>query len=126
MADRKIVAVTGGRHFGDVRLVWKALDELHASVGIAQLIDGASDDVTGPYVGADYWSHQWAMAHDIPTVRVHAEWKKHGRAAGPIRNQKILDDWSPAYLVTFSGGRGTADMTERAKRAGLRIVEPKP
>ena len=56
------IVVTGGRDFIDVPLLWCRLDEAHSLVDITLLIDGASDDVTGPYIGFDYWSNQWAPA----------------------------------------------------------------
>ena len=59
------IVVTGGRDFIDVPLLWCRLDEEHSLVDITLLIDGASDDVTGPYVGFDYWSTQWALARFI-------------------------------------------------------------
>jgi hypothetical protein len=63
------VIVCGGRFFRDVPLIWRTLDRINAECRISPLIDGASDDVTGPYVGADYWAHQWALAHDVSTIR---------------------------------------------------------
>lgn len=89
------------------------------------MIKGASDDVTGPYRGADYWAHQWALARGKPTIRVHAEWQAKGRAAGPIRNQLMLDEHTPDALVAFPGGRGTADMVRRATAAGLKMWFPR-
>jgi hypothetical protein len=65
----------------DLPLLWCRLDEAHSLVDITLLIDGASDDVTGPYVGFDYWSNQWALARFIRTQRVHAEWRKYDQAA---------------------------------------------
>ena len=121
--------VCGGRYFRDVPLLWKTLDDLDryfAETGdsIRTVIDGASDDVTGPYVGADFWGHQWAIAHDRATIRVHAEWKELGRKAGPIRNQRMIDEDKPDGVVAFPGGTGTADMIAKAVKAGLRLFKP--
>jgi hypothetical protein len=50
------------------------------------------------------------MTMDRVTVEAHpADGKKHGRAAGPIRNQKMPEE-KPELVVAFPGGRGTADM----------------
>jgi len=54
---------------------------------------------------------------------VRAKWSKHGRAAGPIRNQEMIDECKPDLVVAFPGGRGTADMVRRAKAAGIRVIE---
>jgi hypothetical protein len=125
------LVISGGRYFNDVALLWRTLDELHESVpgGIQLLVEGASDDVTGPYVGADYWGHEWALARQVPALRQRAEWKKHGKAAGPIRNGEMLTRYLPDRLVAFPGGRGTADMISKAERAGVtvqRVAGPTP
>jgi len=125
LSKRRII-VCGGRDFTDVPRLWRALDELQASLpepGIRLVIDGKSDDVTGPYIGADYWGHQWALARNIPYARVSAKWKQFGKAAGPIRNQNMLGLWQPDLVVAFAGGRGTANMMEQAKRAGVEVME---
>lgn len=121
----KKVIVCGGRNFNDVPLLWRTLDRIaHNYGGIKRIIDGASDDVTGPYKGADYWANQWAIASGIPTHRCHAEWKIHGKSAGPIRNQAMLNE-KPDLVVAFPGGYGTADMVRRARAAGIEVVAVK-
>jgi hypothetical protein len=50
-----------------------------------------------------------------------ADWKKHGRSAGPIRNQHMLDVGKPNLVIAFPGGRGTADMMKRAEKAGIEV-----
>ena len=53
-----------------------------------------------------------------------ADWKKHGRAAGPIRNKQMLTEGKPDVVVAFPGGRGTANMVQQAQKAGVPVVEP--
>lgn len=120
----KTVLVCGDRHFTNVPLLWRTLDGIAQEFGIKRIIEGASDDVTGPHIGADYWAHQWARASDIATIRVHADWKVNGKAAGPIRNQAMLNE-KPDMIIAFSGGRGTADMIDRAKKQGFKVLEIK-
>lgn len=117
------VLVCGGRNYIDVPKLWRVLDDIQTKQHISPLIDGASDDVTGPYVGADYWANQWALARDISCVRVHADWKKLGRGAGPARNQRMLDEQRPDLVIAFPGARGTADMVRRARVGGIAVVE---
>lgn len=67
-------------------------------------------------------------ADELPysKTRFPADWSKHGRAAGPIRNQQMLDEGKPDLVVAIHTdpglGRGTRDMVSRAKRAGLPVV----
>lgn len=113
--------VCGGRDFVDVPLLWRLLDSLNEEGEVEVVIEGASDDVTGPYKGADYWAHQWALSRLVPTVRVYADWQKHGKAAGPIRNKAMLAEHKPDWLIAFPGGRGTSNMIKQACDAGLHV-----
>jgi hypothetical protein len=114
------ILVCGGRNFADVPRLWRFLDELDAQERIDVVIDGASDDVTGPYQGADYWAHQWAIAHDRETIRQHADWKQYGRSAGPRRNAVMLNH-KPDRVVATNGGPGTDDMIRKATAAGIPV-----
>ena len=51
-----------------------------------------------------------------------ADWEKWDTAAGPKRNQMMLDQ-KPDIILAFPGGRGTADMIARAEQAGVEVVK---
>lgn len=123
MTGKVIIIVTGGRNYDAVPELFRALDKFDAKHPVALLVEGASDDVTGPYKGVDYWSRQWAIARGKRHVQVHAQWKGQGRAAGPIRNKKMLDDFEPHYVVVFPGGNGTQSMVEIARKAKVKTVK---
>jgi hypothetical protein len=55
---------------------------------------------------------------------VPAEWKKHGKRAGPLRNMRMLEEWKPDGVAAFPGGSGTADMIAQARNAGVKVWEP--
>lgn len=108
------VLITGGRNYDDQKLLDETLDALHAANGVTTLIHGDAS-------GADRLAQQWAQSRGVSVDPHPADWKKYGRAAGPMRNQKMLDN-KPDQLVAFPGGKGTADMIARAKRAGLKVL----
>lgn len=122
------IIVCGDRNFTNVQFLWRALDAIDAATpgGITRVIEGASDDVTGEYVGVDYWANQWARAHGIKAKRYHAQWQKFGKAAGPIRNKKMLAEECPDAVVSFPGGPGTADMVSQAHKARVRVIPVDP
>lgn len=105
--------VCGGRDFYD-------FDRIAA--GLAPYKD-ASLLMHGDARGADRLSGQWASIFCVPVKKFPAEWGLHGKAAGHIRNQQMLDEGKPDLVVAFPGGKGTADMVRRAKAAGVRVVE---
>lgn len=110
------VLVCGGRDFVDKGLIHAALDQARRHLGMDCLIEG---DGRGADRLAGYWARRWR----IDNLKFPAEWRKHGSAAGPIRNQRMLDEGKPDLVIAFPGGRGTADMVRRAKAAGVEVRE---
>jgi predicted Rossmann-fold nucleotide-binding protein len=112
------VLVCGGRDYSDESAVWGALDALRQRYGRLTVIQGGA-------TGADELARRWAVIQaSTHLINEPADWKKHGKAAGPIRNQRMLDEHRPDLVLAFPGGRGTADMVRRAKSAGVNVVDP--
>ena len=108
------VLVCGGRNFRSPAQVFRALDRLHQEKPITELMQGGA-------TGADQFAMEWAATKpEIKRYVCHADWETHGRAAGPIRNEKMLT-WKPDLVVAFPGGVGTADMVRRAEAAGVPV-----
>ena len=66
-----------------------------------------------------------------------ADWRRHGRAAGPIRNRLLLEQalveaqahTCPAFsasvlVIAFPGGAGTASLVQQARRCSSRSPVP--
>lgn len=79
--------------------------------------------VQGGAAGADRLTQQWATLRMIGYETWHADWEKHGKAAGPIRNTEMITKSGAKTLVAFwSGGSpGTRDSIETARKTGLRV-----
>lgn len=108
----KRALVCGGRDFADDALVWMALERYEECVGkIDVLIHGGAD-------GADKLAAAWGARSDHTRVlSFPANWRKYGKRAGPLRNQRMLDEGKPDIVIAFPGGKGTADMVRRAEGA---------
>ena len=114
------VIVCGGRTYTDADTVARVLDGLHWTRGGIALL------AAGDAKGADALALAWASWRGVSLQRFRADWDNLGRAAGPIRNQHMLDEVGPDLVVAFPGGRGTADMVRRARAAGVCVVEVGP
>ena len=87
--------------------------------------------------GADAAIGRAARQLGWPSLVLPAEWERHGRAAGPIRNRELLKQaiaravahTSPGCLasvlvVAFPGGAGTASLVQQARRMASRSPVP--
>lgn len=79
--------------------------------------------ISGAARGADTYAAEWAkMKAGVDLELYPAKWREHGKAAGPIRNQQMLDEGKPNMVLAFSNfplTTGTADMVYRAKQRGI-------
>ena len=110
------VLVCGGRDYADKERLFKVLDELNALEPFTLLIHGGAR-------GADTLAGEWGIARGVTTLVFHANWEGYGKAAGSIRNAKMLNEGKPNYIIAFPGGRGTADMVRRGRTAGVLMME---
>lgn len=108
------VLVFGGRDWNKRKTTYAALDQLDKEYAFTTVIDGMA-------AGADELAFDWALIRGVKTERYAADWDTYGRAAGPIRNQKMIDTGLPDIAVAFPGGNGTADMTKRCENAGILV-----
>lgn len=108
--------VCGGRDFANGARLHFVLDGIDGQTPIDVVIHGGAS-------GADSLAGEWAELRGKACRVVFADWGRHGPSAGPKRNQTMLDEHAPDIVIAFPGGRGTADMVRRAKKAGVPVRE---
>lgn len=110
------VLVCGGREYGATP------SERAAVVTVLAALRGDVTVVHGAAPGADSEAGQAAEILGLRVEKYPADWATHGKAAGPLRNQQMLDTGID-LVIAFPGGRGTADMKGRARLAGVVVLE---
>ena len=107
------VLVCESRHFNDPELMKDILKQYD----IRTVIEGEAR-------GADTLARQYAERHGLDVMAFPADWNKHGRVAGPIRNLQMLREGKPDMAVAFRGpnSRGTQNMINQARKAGVETV----
>lgn len=110
------VLVCGGRDYDDWGKVCDTLLNITRSKPYVTIIEGGAR-------GADRLGRRFALEMEYTYITYPADWEKYGRGAGHIRNQQMLDEGKPDLVVAFPGGRGTANMIERAKKAGVEVIQ---
>lgn len=119
------VLVTGGRGaqaFEDRMWLYAGLNLLHAHPQLGPI----TEIIEGGATGFDHHAMNWVMwrracGDRIELTEVPAQWEKHGRSAGYIRNAEMAK-MRPDLVLECPGGKGTANMAEVAKVAGLKVI----
>src|SRR6266576_4571499 len=79
--------------------------------------------IEGGATGVDSAAADFATINFCKLEVFPADWKKHGRSAGYIRNKQMLFEGKPDLVVAFPGGKGTAMMVDLANIAGIKVVD---
>lgn len=74
-------------------------------------------------VGADKWAESLALRRGCTITIHHANWTKHGRKAGPVRNTKIAEQCDVLIALPAADRKGgTDDTVSKCKRARKEVV----
>lgn len=77
--------------------------------------------ISGGAAGADRLGEIWASQNDVPLELWLADWRKDGKLAGILRNEKMAVVAEALIAVWDGTSRGTADMIRRAQSRGLAV-----
>jgi putative aminopeptidase FrvX len=104
----------GDRNWSNYKVICEVMAELRPTLVIE-----------GEAAGADSLAREVAEDYLIAVQPFPADWKKYGRAAGPIRNTQMLKEGQPEMVVAFhddiTTSKGTKNMVEQAKKAGIQV-----
>jgi len=77
--------------------------------------------LSGMAPGADIWGAKIARENGFAVEEYPADWKTHGKSAGPIRNRQMVDRADALIAVWDGKSSGTADVIAKAKAKGLLV-----
>jgi hypothetical protein len=82
--------------------------------------------ISGGAKGADSLAVRAAKHLGFVFREYYADWYRFGKAAGPLRNQRMLDLEDPDLVVAFhediDSSKGTKDMVRRALNRGVEVA----
>jgi YspA, cpYpsA-related SLOG family len=109
----RTVLVTGSRWWSDEATIEKAILAAQPSMVLV-----------GDATGADTICQRMCGKNGISYKVFPAHWNEHGRSAGPMRNQEMID-YKPDLVLAFlhPKSRGTVDTITRAVKAGILVIE---
>lgn len=116
------ILVTGDRYWNQPFIIKRELENVAymrmPPYDVIKVIQGGAN-------GADALARKIAEEQGWQSITVEAEWDKYGLAAGPIRNQRMIDEYKPDICLAFhtdlSKSKGTLDCIKRANRVGIPI-----
>lgn len=115
------VVIAGSRSITSYEIVKKIIEE--SGYDITTVISGTA-------VGVDQCGERWAKENVIPIQRFPADWDKHGKSAGFIRNSEMVDVADAVILVHDGVSKGTQHTYDLAQKKGIPIyyatVKKKP
>lgn len=109
------LAIVGTRTFNDYELMKKSLSDL---IGVELVISGEAP-------GADALGKRWAQENGIEYIGFVADWDKHGKAAGPIRNEFVIKACTHVAIFWDGKSPGSKNALDLAKkhRRRYRIIK---
>ena len=110
--------ICGGRDY-------KPTEEHYLRIMKLLVINNIEEIVSGGAKGADAFGEAIAKLHGGEATVLKADWNKHGKSAGPIRNRLMLDylDKKIDIVIALPGGSGTQDMMDISRKKGLPVYE---
>ncbi len=109
-----LLLVTGDRNWTDTDVIRAVLFRRYDN-GFRRLVHGDCK-------GLDQLAGAIAERIGFTVIAMPANWKEHHRAAGPIRNQAMLDldpDAADAFHDNIDNSRGTANMIAKLEKKGV-------
>lgn len=116
MLDQYRVIIAGGRYFSDYELLKEKCDEF-----LQGKIDEEIVIISGHASGADSLGERYAQERGYKIETYPADWKKYGRAAGPVRNEQMANIANALIAFWDGKSKGTKSMISLAKKKGLQV-----
>lgn len=108
------LAIIGSRSFTDYSRLCYVMDEWFDRNGQHDYV--VKEVISGGANGADKLAARWAQEHNIKLTEFLADWEKHGKAAGFIRNEDIVREANVVLAFWDGESRGTQNSLSIAKR----------
>ena len=77
--------------------------------------------LSGGCRGADLLGERFANEHAFPIKRYLPEWKKYGKAAGPMRNKQMVDACHKVICFWDGKSKGTESLIQYAKKREKKV-----
>lgn len=108
------IAVTGSRSYTSRAFVFATLDRMVPRDALLYV---------GDATGLDAFAREWAEGRRRDHAVCYADWDTWGKAAGPVRNQRMVFEVQELIAFIDGAGPGTKNCITQAKARGLIVHE---
>jgi hypothetical protein len=108
------IAFSGGMDFGDHRVIWDKLDQIHAKHPDMVLLHGASPR------GAELIASRWADNRKVQQIAFRPDWNRHKNAA-PFKRNDVMLETLPIGVVVFPGTGIQENFADKARKLGIPV-----
>lgn len=114
------VVIAGGRDFNDFPTLCTMMDKLLAE----QININKITIISGGARGADTLGERYARLRNFSLIKVKADWNKHRKSAGFIRNKEMLNIADGVVCFWDGKSKGTGHMVNITKSSlkHLRVI----
>lgn len=109
-----LIAITGGADYQDHRRIWDVLDRVLVKHSDMVLLHGGSPS------GTEQIAACWARARKVTAIVFRPDWNRHAKAA-PFKRNDIMLDQLPAGVIHFPGTGISANLADKARKAGIPV-----
>ena len=110
----KRIVIGGYRNFNNYEIFKNFVD----------LCIGDKSEITilsGRCKGTDLMAEQYAKEKGVGLEIYPADWKKYGKAAGPIRNRQMVENADTVIAFVSKTASGTKNLIENAKKLDKKL-----
>lgn len=117
--------IAGSRHFDKnkvLSIIESSIDFFDLGTSLTEIVHGAAEGVDSAAI--DFYETHFDGYQLLYGIRKFpADWKTHGKAAGPIRNRQMAE-YADALLLIWDGkSRGSANMKKEMEKLNKPIYE---
>jgi hypothetical protein len=106
------ISVSGSRNFNNRDYLNSVLNYYSSSISLVKVGDAK---------GLDSMVIQYCQERSIPYQVLIADWKTHGKAAGPIRNIEIINGTTLLLAFPAPDSKGTINAMNYAFKSGISV-----
>jgi len=112
------LVIAGSRVFNNLEKVKEIIE-----IAVSAMEKPVTTVLCGCAQGVDIAGAEWASERGIKVDYYPADWKKFGKAAGPIRNKKMAIDSDEVLVIRTKVSTGSENMAENTLEAGKVLHE---